>query len=34
LALLNPFGGAGTAPRKYELAKTMLDLAHIEITLR
>jgi sphingosine kinase len=34
LALLNPFGGMGLAPRKYEVAKKILDLAHLEITLQ
>ena len=34
MALLNPFGGAGAAPRKYEEAKTLLDLAHIDFTLK
>jgi len=34
LALLNPFGGMGLAPRKYNVAKEILDVAHIEITLK
>ena len=34
LALLNPFGGMGLAPRKWQTAKEILDLAHIDITLK
>ena len=34
LALLNPFGGMGLAPRKYEKAREIFDLAHIDITLK
>jgi diacylglycerol kinase family enzyme len=34
LALLNPFGGMGLAPRKWETAKEILNLAHVEITLK
>jgi len=34
LALLNPFGGRGLAPRIWEHAKTLLDLGHLDITLR
>lgn len=34
LALLNPFGGMGLAPRKWEIAKEIIDLAHIDITLK
>ena len=34
LALLNPFGGRGLAAVKFEEAKELLDLCHIEITLK
>lgn len=33
-ALLNPFGGMGLAPRKWEVAKEILDLSHVEYTLK
>jgi len=33
LALLNPFGGMGLAPRKWEKARQILDLAHLDVTL-
>lgn len=34
LALLNPFGGMGLAPKKWEVAKEILNLAHVDITLK
>lgn len=34
LALLNPFGGRGLAPRKYEVAMELLNLCHIEVELK
>jgi diacylglycerol kinase family enzyme len=34
LALLNPFGGRGLAPTKWEKAKEILDLCYIDITLK
>ena len=34
LALLNPFGGMGLAPRKWVVAKEILDLAHVDVTLK
>ena len=34
LALLNPFGGMGLAPRKWEVAKQIIDKAHIDVTLK
>jgi len=34
LALLNPFGGAGKAPGKWEKAKQLLDYCHVDITLK
>jgi len=34
LALLNPFGGMGLAPRKWLVAKEIFDLAHVDITLK
>ena len=33
LALLNPFGGMGLAPRKWEIAKQITDKAHLELNL-
>lgn len=34
LALINPFGGGGGALIKWEKAKKLLDLAHVEIILK
>ena len=34
LALLNPFGGRGRAPAKWEIALEILNLAHLDVTLR
>ena len=34
LALINPFGGGGGALVKWEKAKKLLDLAHLEIILK
>ena len=34
LALLNPFGGRGLAPRKWEKAKEILNLCYIDVTLK
>jgi sphingosine kinase len=34
LALLNPFGGRGLAPRKWLVAKEFFDLAYIDIELK
>jgi sphingosine kinase len=34
LALLNPFGGRGMAPGKWQTALQILNLAHVTITLR
>ena len=34
LVLLNPFGGRGLAATKFEQAKQLLDLCHIDITLK
>ena len=34
LALLNPFGGRGLAPRKWETAKEIFDLCYIDVTLK
>jgi sphingosine kinase len=34
LALLNPFGGGGKAPAKWDKAKMLLDFCHIDVTLK
>lgn len=34
MSLLNPFGGQGLAPRKWEVAKQLFDLSHLDVTLR
>ena len=34
MALLNPFGGQGLAPRKWLVAKEIFDLSHIDVTLK
>jgi hypothetical protein len=34
LALPNPYGGRGTGPAKWEQAKKLLDLCHLDITVK
>ena len=34
MVILNPFGGAGKAPKKWAEAKEIFDLAHIDYDLR
>ena len=34
LVLANPFGGAGAAARNWEVARPILELAHLDVTLQ
>ena len=34
LALLNPFGGRGLAPAKWETAKEIFNKSHVDVEMR